>query len=179
MLNRFIQRIRIEKAASRLINNPKETITEIALDCGFSGSAVFSRAFKEVYNTTPSQWRQRAISGDDVVFGSKNKIRQTKRKIRQDMDTSTFYINPITNALPWRFTMKGKDPVRIEVKERTEQTVAYVRHIGPYKGDTKLFETLFQTLMTWAGPRGLLQFPETQMLAVYHDNPDITDEDKL
>ncbi len=75
--------------------------------------------------------------------------------------------------------MKDKEQIQVEVKEMTELTVAYVRHIGPYKGDAGLFEGLFQKLITWAGPRGLLRFPETQMLAVYHDNPEITDEDKL
>jgi len=29
------------------------------------------------------------------------------------------------------------------------------------------------------GPRGFLRFPETKALAVYHDNPDITETDKL
>jgi len=33
--------------------------------------------------------------------------------------------------------------------------------------------------MKWAGPRGLLRFPETKVLAVYHDDPEITQEDKL
>jgi AraC family transcriptional regulator len=28
--------------------------------------------------------------------------------------------------------------------------------------------------MRWAGPRGLLRFPETSMLAIYHDGPDVT-----
>ena len=57
--------------------------------------------------------------------------------------------------------------------------MAYVRHIGPYKGDNALFENLFNRLMAWAGPRGLLRFPETRVLAVYHDDPDITEEEKL
>jgi len=37
----------------------------------------------------------------------------------------------------------------------------------------------FERLMRWAGPRGLIRFPETKVLAVYHDNPDITETDKL
>jgi AraC family transcriptional regulator len=45
-LNQFIQRIRIEKAAVQLINHPKKSITEIAFDCGFSGSSTFARTFK-------------------------------------------------------------------------------------------------------------------------------------
>lgn len=56
-LNHFIQRIRIEKAAVKLINQPKKSITEIALDCGFSGSATFARVFKATFGMSASQWR--------------------------------------------------------------------------------------------------------------------------
>ena len=67
----------------------------------------------------------------------------------------------------------------IEVKELPEMTLAYVRHIGPYAGDEKLFEGMFEKLMKWAGPRGLINFPKTQFVSVYHDDPEITDEQKL
>lgn len=75
--------------------------------------------------------------------------------------------------------MKNKSEVKVEVKEMPEMHVAYVRHIGPYQGDAELFESLFDKLMRWAGPRGLLRFPETQVVAVYHDDPKITEEQKL
>ena len=57
--------------------------------------------------------------------------------------------------------------------------LAYVRHIGPYAGDEALFERLFTKLITWAAPRGLFRPPDTEMLSIYHDNPDLTDADKL
>ena len=76
--------------------------------------------------------------------------------------------------------MKNKEiRTNVEVKDMPEMHVAYVRHIGPYKGDQALFARLFNKLMAWAGPRGLLRFPETKVLTVYYDNPDITDERKL
>jgi AraC family transcriptional regulator len=75
--------------------------------------------------------------------------------------------------------MKNNEQIKVEVKEMPQLDVAYVRHIGPYKGDSELFEGLIGKLMKWAGPRGLLRFPETQLLTVYHDDPKITDEDKL
>ncbi len=76
--------------------------------------------------------------------------------------------------------MKNKSmDLNIEVKEMPEMHVAYVRHIGPYKGDIELFGRLFNKLMAWAGPRGIIRFPETKMLTAYYDNPDITDESKL
>ena len=68
---------------------------------------------------------------------------------------------------------------KIEVKKMPEKHVAYVRHIGPYKGDGELFGELIGKLMRWAGPRNLLQFPETEMLNVYHDDPNVTDEENL
>jgi len=72
-----------------------------------------------------------------------------------------------------------KKDVKIEVKEMPELNVAYIQHIGPYKGDTKLFAGLFGKLMGWAGPRGLLNSPETMVLSVYYDDPETTEEDKF
>lgn len=68
---------------------------------------------------------------------------------------------------------------KIEVKDTPEMHVAYVRYIGPYAGDAALFARLFERLFAWAGPRGLLRFPETKMLTIYHDSPDLTDPAKL
>lgn len=66
----------------------------------------------------------------------------------------------------------------VEVKELPEMTLAYVRHIGPYKGDAALFEKLFGKLCGWAGPRNLIG-KDAKFIVVYHDNPDITEENKL
>lgn len=74
--------------------------------------------------------------------------------------------------------MKNLD-FNVEVKEIPDLHVAYIRHTGPYKGNTALFPKLWDQLMKWAGVRGLIKFPETQMLTIYHDNPEVTDENKL
>ena len=75
--------------------------------------------------------------------------------------------------------MKDKSQFKVEVKDMPEMHVAYVRHIGPYKGNEALFADLFNRLMSWAGPRNLLRFPETKIMAVYHDDPKVTEGDKL
>ena len=67
----------------------------------------------------------------------------------------------------------------VRVEDLPETTVAYVRHVGPYKGDSELFKGLFTRLFQWAGSRNLLRFPETQALSIYHDDPEVTDEEKL
>lgn len=56
--------------------------------------------------------------------------------------------------------------------------MAYVRHVGPYAGDAKLFERLFGALCQWAGPRGLIG-PTSKFLTIYHDNPEVTAPEKL
>lgn len=178
-LNRFVQRVRIEKAANQLIHNPKKSITEIALDCGFSGSAVFSRMFKETFKVSPSQWR----SGDHLTavreYKYKSKIGQAVGNQRKVFPKISFYIDPMTNQTKWRYIMKEADEINVEIRELPELDVAYVRHVGPYKGDSALFERLINKLCSWAVPRNLLNFPETQMLAVYHDDPNITEDDNL
>lgn len=67
----------------------------------------------------------------------------------------------------------------VEVKELPQMTVAYIRHTGPYQGNEKLFENLWNRLFAWAGPRGLIGGPLFNMLIIYHDDPNVTSEDKL
>lgn len=175
-LHQFIQRIRVEKAAVRLIAQPKKSITEIALDCGFSGSAAFARAFRQAYGTSATRWR------------AQSKIRQTNgnpgqhpSNFREAYDVSSPYLDPDSNNQAWRIRMKeGKQlEAQVEVRDFPDMTVAYVRHIGPYKGDEALFKGLYEKLFKWAGARDLLNVPGTQVLSVYHDDPEITDESKL
>jgi len=62
-----------------------------------------------------------------------------------------------------------------ETKELPALHVAALRHVGPYQEVGQVFGRL----MAWAGPRGLLRFPETQTLAVYHDDPGTVEAAKL
>ncbi|MBB5061108.1 AraC-like DNA-binding protein [Granulicella aggregans] len=48
---------RIEKAKS-LMKNSKATLVEIALDCGFSSHAHFTRVFQRTLNVAPSYFRR-------------------------------------------------------------------------------------------------------------------------
>ena len=178
-INDFIQRVRIEKAASKLVLNPKKSITEVALECGFSSSSAFARAFREFYHMSASDWRYKGQLQYSKNGELDSKESQPVGNIWQYFEISAHYNQGITKQT-WRVEMKNKDiQTQVEVKDMPEMHVAYVRHIGPYKGDQELFARLFNKLMAWAGPRGLLRFPETKLLTVYYDNPDITDEGKL
>jgi AraC family transcriptional regulator len=180
-LNQFIQRIRVERAATQLLSNPKKSITEIALDCGFSGSAAFARAFKDFFGMSASQWRTGGYERNSKIRKMVRKKDQAHGKIGKDFEVSSFYIDDETYHQKWRIQMKGETQLKadVEVKELPDLPVAYIRHIGSYKGDEALFDRLFGKLFKWAGSRGLLRFPETKVMSVYYDNPEITDEDKL
>src|SRR6202451_4138911 len=56
-LSNFTNRLRLEKAA-RLLRYSGQNLTDIALECGFSSSATFARAFRSGYDTSPSQFRK-------------------------------------------------------------------------------------------------------------------------
>lgn len=178
-LYRFIQRVRVEKAASQLVSNPRKSITEIALDTGFSGSASFARAFREIFQMSASAYRSAETNIQSNMGKTDRKKRKTIGNMREDAIEFSFYIDAQTQNPTWRIQMNAQPKMKVEVKEMPELTVAYVRHIGPYKGDSALFESMFNKLMTWAGPRGLLRFSGFKVLSVYHDDPKVTDESKL
>jgi len=178
-LNAFLQRLRLEKAASLLIINQTISITQVALESGFSSSASFARAFKEKFNMSASEWRSKYTNTNSNPGKVISNFDQSKGNRSEDVQNISFYIDPVTNNQIWRIKKMDKSQVNVEVKELPDMPVAYIRHIGPYKGDGDLFERIYTKLFKWAGARDLLNFPETKTMAIYHDNPDITDESKL
>src|SRR5258708_10964734 len=56
-LNNFANRLRLEKAA-RLLRFSDQSIIDLALECGFSSSSTFSRAFQKAYSIAPSRFRK-------------------------------------------------------------------------------------------------------------------------
>ncbi len=58
-----------------------------------------------------------------------------------------------------------------------ERTFAYIRHVGPYAGDTALFQRLFGEVMEWMQRESLFT-PNTETITIYHDNPDSTPPEK-
>ncbi len=177
-LHQFINRLRLQKAASQLITNAKKSITEIAFDTGFSGSATFARSFKQYFGLSASQWRLKKNHPDSKNCKTNSKNGNLVGKKCEDFIQSFRYVDSVTQNLNWRIEMKEKKLLNIEIKEIPVVHVAYVRHVGPYKGDSHLFEGLFNRLMTWAGPRGLF-VPGAKVMAVYHDDPKTTEEEKL
>ena len=54
----YINMKRVEFGARLLVEHPEYTIATIATECGMSNTVTFNRTFKEVYNMTPSEYKE-------------------------------------------------------------------------------------------------------------------------
>ena len=177
----FVQRARLEKGAALLTHSHKKSITEIALDCGYTSPATFARVFRERFGTTATEWRDRKSGIADAADATDRKNGIAIRKYREERDVVFLYGGGELNQPLWRFGMnsEGKRDLRfdVEVKEEPDFTVAYVRHVGAYdRADSSLFGQLLGRLSAWAVPRGIMGQPGSRLLAVYHDPPEITEK---
>ncbi len=155
----FTRRLRIEMAANHLLSSQFEDITTIAMECGFSSSQNFAKAFRQHFNTTPSQYRKSKI-------GNKSRNDKNALSLKACYDPDTVLLSNLNSEK--RIAMNA------EVKEMPEYHVAYVRKIGPYGQET--WEHAFAELRKWAEPRGYLA--SSAVLTVYWDNPDVTSPEK-
>jgi AraC family transcriptional regulator len=165
----FIQRVRVERAAMLLLTSRKMTVSEVALKCGFTDISVFSRNFKSSFGISPTRYRFNKSQNSNFSQADSNR-RQSDMQV-------TSYFCPELQTIKWRTNMKLNKSV--EIRELPKMTLAYIRHIGPYKGDDQLFERLWNRLFAWAGPRGLIGGKDFRSLVIYHDDPGVTIEDKL
>lgn len=153
-LNDFVRRLRAQRAADKLIHNPAMTITEIAIACGYSSPSTFAREFRQRFGVSASQFRAGG--------------RESLDRLRRELGERGEAIQP---EHPERTDMV----FRVEVRDEPPRQVAYVRHVGNYSDIGRAFGRIAR----WAGPRGIFRHPDTRMLAIYHDNPDVTPVAKL
>lgn len=163
-INNYVKRIRLQMAGSMLLNDLQRPVSEIAMYCGFNSTAVFCRAFRDHYGRNTGEFRKYWS-----VHLSKNG--QSKRKNGQSFPESSMYISDDTINQNRNDNME----TNIEVKEMPAMDLVYCRHVGQFDKIGNAYEKLFK----WAGPRGLLQFPRTKTLTVYHDDPKVVEIEKV
>ena len=61
--NDYVNQMRIEEACERLTNEPETPIQNIALDIGYRTLSSFNRAFKDITQQTPTEYRQSREGG--------------------------------------------------------------------------------------------------------------------
>ena len=68
-VHQYVQRQRLEKAASYLLHQPHRSITDIAVSLQFSSSANFSRAFANHFQCSPSAYRRSPCPAQNRKIG--------------------------------------------------------------------------------------------------------------
>jgi AraC family transcriptional regulator len=157
----FTRRLRLELAANKLLLHRHAVITDIALNCGFSSSQNFAKAFRQYFGLTPSAYRK--SKNCHIISKGKNVV-----SLRSE------YILDSVSEDFMKSANKGVLNMRAEVREMPEYHVAYVRKMGPYGKET--CEQAFTELIQWAGPEGHLA--GGVLLGIYWDNPEVTAPEK-
>jgi len=153
--NDFITRLKLARAKFILMNNLDITISDIAYLVGYSSVSSFSKTFKKVNKISPSEWR--AIKKNS--------------NIGQPLEDNDNYLAPILFN-KYKTNMELTKNVNLEVKELKDIPVIYVRNFSIQVHDSNQFSKMFETLIDWANPRKLLNFPTTKALTVYRSLPD-------
>lgn len=159
-----VRRVRTERAAALLVDQPSKTVSTIAANCGFGTPSAFARAFKSAFGVTPSQWR----SGlPPAGVDSRPPLRSFPSTARIE----------VVGFREWAMT--GDVPeASITVQLLDEVDLAYLRHTGPFQGSSELFDDLFQRLEQQTSPPGA--DPDQRVRhALYHDDPELTDQGQL
>jgi AraC family transcriptional regulator len=165
----FLQRIRIEKAAQQLKDSPSKVIGDIAYSCGFSSVSLFSRTFRKHFGVSAKEYRllEKPLLVKDGVYFSKMGQQLSKKSKLFVIQNEEF----CTNKLKQLIIMETE----VIVKEMPELQVIYCRHTGAFNQIGQAYGKLMQ----FAGPRGLLSSPNAKTLTVYHDDPSVTEMDKV
>src|SRR6266508_413418 len=58
----YVRQARAQEAASMLVEQPSLPLDGVARRCGFPSAAALRRVFREVYSTSPSQYRERQLT---------------------------------------------------------------------------------------------------------------------
>ena len=136
-LNQFVKRQRLERALYLMSHAQDRSLTEIALDCGFSSSSDFSRSFKGRYGIPPSAF--------DV-----DHFRAANRK-EFECIMASYENGP---RLPQLAPGANPDGFEVTIRDLPARTVAYIRVLNPFQTLDAVVNACTR-LVEWADARGL------------------------
>lgn len=168
----YIRHLRHEEANIKLICYPHKSITEIALECGFSSSQNFAKMFKAFHGGTPSRLRK------DLHWQNFCKtLLGLKERNKDDLSPQESLLYDefcVRRQLPLDQMLHQPVIQDIQVRQMPDLPVAYIRCIGPTGEEIpESFKRLFQ----WAIPSGNVQ-EGMMVVVVMWSNASLTPEDK-
>lgn len=158
-ISQYVNRTRIEHSLFLLAYRTDKSITDIALDLGYTDSAIFSRAFKANYGISPFAYRKKYSTKckENIFISEYNEPDKKKRWVQE--------------------TYSDLGEIRIE--SRDEMAVVYVRHVGDYRSLERNYAKLIQQLFRESAKQYLMDQENVELLAMYHDNPEFGQEDQF
>lgn len=151
-VNDFTNRVRLEKAI-RLLKYSTDSISNIAYNCGYSSPSVFSRAFKQYFEVSPSGFRK-------TKEIQNSKIRKVLYPVEQ------YHCTIEKEELKTRFP--------VEIKEMPKRRIAYIRVLDSYREGVVL--NAFETLINWAKQMNL--FSSETIFGMSIDDPMVTPKEQ-
>ena len=144
-VSEFVRRIRLERSAWQLENTPY-SVTEIAFQAGYGSLEGYSRAFRQEFLISPSEFR----------------AEPTRCEISC---VSEVHWSPDGSRSHPLLSIDGESEMELRIENLEAMKVLALRHVGPYHTIGQKFGELCQYL-------AMNGIPFNMMLAVYHDDPD-------
>jgi AraC family transcriptional regulator len=151
-LSVFVQRQRLERAATSLIHHPDQSVLAVALDHGFVSAAGFARAFRAHFGMSATAWRA----------GGARRWSKRGKALRK----------------PGKAQPRGRGHglrMRVLIQDLPAYRVAYMRHVGPYGAGG--IPALWIRFRKWMRTRGLSE-ADCVRIGIGHDDAWVTPPEK-
>ena len=170
----FIQRLRIERAATALHLHRDRSVLVVAIDHGFSSAATFARAFRGRFGMTATEWRD----GGAERWRRRRESKPGKHLRNGRKASGARRVNTPRQRRGTRTVARGEArmSVQVQMKDVPTQHVAYMRYVGPY-GPHGIPE-LWERFSRWMAGRDL-RMADTVRLGIAYDDPSVTAAEKL
>lgn len=156
-VKQHVKRLRLERAAGALKSGGR-AVTEIALDAGYGTHEAFTRAFRDAFDCSPTEFREAAHTSTRL---------RSRAGVHFVAGEGGVEFRPIVEK---EQTMA----MTIDIRKLAPMRVAFLRHVGPYDEVGRTWERLCD----WAGERCLFG-PDVKYFGASYDDPEITPTDKL
>jgi AraC family transcriptional regulator len=150
-VNRFVSRLRLERAAALLKSAPEMRVIDAALACGFASASSFSRAFKKRFGVSARSWDRQGPLKDS--------------KDGQLLEGFPHYNLDVLDDL----AAGGEFEVRL--RSLPARQLAYIRVLDSYRPGR--VTSAYDRLVEWFVARGG-DPAHTGLIGMSQDDPDVT-----
>jgi len=169
----FIRRIKLERAAGLFFYQKKISVTDIAMELGFSSSQNLAKSFKQHFKLTPTAIKALTSKAElKSIIEQNRKIGNHRSNNGNDIASDNTYSTASTpNTLKTKTL--GVETLKLIISEFEARLVIYKRLIGEYgMGVQEAFTELHKFVTA-------RQMPIEEPVYIIWDNPEITPAEKF